>query len=397
MSHATMLRFFVLSAVLCISLASFVSIANAQVDDPAAMKARAMDLLKAQRMTEALPLFEKLAVSLPKDPEVQLNLGFSLLGQAANTADANERRQLRIRARNAFVKSKDLGNETALVQGLIDGLPLDGGDAVGFSDNAQAEKLMKRGEAAFSSGQLDEAFTAYQGALKIDPRCYFAAVFAGDVHTQKGNFPEALVWYQKAIDIDPNIETAYRYSATPLMKQKKYDEARDRYVEAFIVAPYSKLAISGIIQWGQTTSTQLGHPKIDIPEIKYDANGKPSTVMNENSLTDGSKAWLAYSLTRDAWHKEKFSRTFPNEKQYRHTLLEEAEALRSVLKMAKEQNLSHPQFTILQKLDNDGVLEAFILMAIPDQGIAQDHRAYLSAHRDKLRQYVVNYVVGGAK
>ena len=398
MSHTTrLLRFFVLSTVLCTSLAGLVSTANAQAEDPAAMKARAMDLLRAQRMTEALPLFEKLAVSLPKDPEVQLNLGFSLLGQAANTTDANERRQLRVRARNAFVKSKDLGNETALVQGLIDGLPLDGSDAVGFSDNAQAEKLMKQGEAAFSSGKLDEAFAAYQGALKIDPRCYFAALFAGDVHTQKGNFPEALTWYQKAIDINPNIETAYRYSATPLMKQKKYDEARDRYVEAFIVEPYSKLAVSGIIQWGQATNTQLGHPKIDIPEIKYDANVKATTVMNENSLTEGSKAWLAYSLTRDMWHKEKFARTFPGEKQYRHTLQEEAEAIRSVLKMAKEQKLTHPQFEILQKLDNDGVLEAYILMAIPDQGIALDHRAYLLSHRDKLRKYVVNYVIGGAR
>src|SRR5258706_8884831 len=112
MLHATkLLRFFILSIVLCTSIVGLILSANAQAEDPAAMKARAMDLLHAQRMTEALPLFEKLAVSLPKDPDVQLNLGFSLMGQAANTTDATERRQLRVRARNAFVKSKELGNE----------------------------------------------------------------------------------------------------------------------------------------------------------------------------------------------------------------------------------------------------------------------------------------------
>ena len=30
--------------------------------------------------------------------------------------------------------------------------------------------------------------------------------------------------------IDPTRETAYRYSATPFMNQKKYDQARERYI-----------------------------------------------------------------------------------------------------------------------------------------------------------------------
>jgi hypothetical protein len=44
-------------------------------------------------------------------------------------------------------------------------------------------------------------------------------------------------------------------------------------------------------------------------------------------------------------------------------------------------------------------LEAFILMARSDQGIAQDYPAYLTAHRDLLRRYVVNWLFtnGGAQ
>jgi hypothetical protein len=36
-------------------------------------------------------------------------------------------------------------------------------------------------------------------------------------------------------------------------------------------------------------------------------------------------------------------------------------------------------------------------MAMPDQGIALDHPAYLRQNRDKLRQYVVKYVLGNGK
>jgi len=210
---------------------------------------------------------------------------------------------------------------------------------------------------------------------------------------QLQDYENAERYYQKAIEIDPDRETAYRYSATYLMKQKKYDQARDRYIEAYIAEPYGGMSTRGITQWAEVTGARLSHPKVDIPEFKYDSNGKPTTVMNENSLTEGSKAWLAYSLSRDSWHKEKFAKTFPKETKYRHTLQEEVEALRSVLASAKEQKLSHPQFDILQKLDSDGLLEAFVLLAHPDDGIAQDYQSYRKDNRAKLRQYVLNYVI----
>lgn len=377
-----------------VTFAIFPSATRAQSGDAAALKIQGKTLVDAQKFTEALPVYEKLAKLLPNDPEVFRNLGFSLMGQALNTEDPAARKKLRVRAREAYVRAKELGDDSLLVKGLIDGIPPDGGTSEGYSDNAEANKLMQKAEAAFSSGRLEDAFRLYQEALALDPRCYYAALFSGDVKTQTQKYNEAEQWYQRAIAIDPYVETAYRYSATPLMKQQKYDLARDRYIEAFIVAPYNRLAMSGIVGWGQVTNTPLGHPRIDIPEVKYDAAGKPTTVMNENALTEASKAWIAYSLTRNAWHKEKFAKTFPSEKQYRHTLQEEAEALRSVLKMAKEQKLTDPQLDVLQKLDNDGVLEAFVLIAIPDQGIAMDHAAYLRTNRDKLRKYVVDYVIG---
>src|SRR6185369_125080 len=95
------------------------------------------------------------------------------------------------------------------------------------------------------------------------------------------------------------------------------------------------------------------------------------------------------------WRKEKFAKTFPNEKTYRHSLAEEADALRSVLSVAtadKDKKLS-PSLIRLKKLDDEGLLESYILLARPDDGIALDHPAYLKQNRDKLRRYVMQYVV----
>jgi tetratricopeptide (TPR) repeat protein len=371
----------------------------AQNEEPEVLKARAQTLVDQQKFTEALPLYEKLAIMLPKDASVYRNLGFMLLGQAANTENADARRQLRIRARKAFVNASDLGDKSLLIKGLLDGLPEDGRDAEGFSDNSEANKAMQRAEGFFSSGKMDEAFKAYQEALSLDPRCYFAALFSGDVMMQTNKYDEAEKWYQRAISIDPYQETAYRYSATPLMKQGKYDLARERYVEAYITEPYSRLALSGLVQWGQTTQTPLGHPRIDFQKTTLGADGKPNTTINMTTADDGSMAWIAYSGTRSQWEKEKFKKTYPSEKEYRHTLAEEVDALRSVVSTAKSTKPKklNDQIAMIETLDKDGVLEAYILLAIPDAGIAKDHRDYLRYNRDKMRLYVTKYVIGAGK
>jgi hypothetical protein len=50
---------------------------------------------------------------------------------------------------------------------------------------------------------------------------------------------------------------------------------------------------------------------------------------------------------------------------------------------------------MLLKLETDGLLEPYILMARADRGIAQDFSAYRRSNIDKLRQYVVQYVLTG--
>lgn len=368
---------------------------------------RATELVKQQKYVEALPLLEKLVALEPDNPRGHFYLGFALLAQG-NTKRENtdERKSLRARARQAFLKAKELGITEPVIDGLIQSIPADGSDGKAFSTNAEANKLMNEAEALFSRGKLDDAFKNYQKALALDPKIYEAALFSGDVYMQKGDFDQAEIWYQKAVAINPDKETAYRYSATPLMKQGKHAQARDRYVEAYVSEPYNSFSSAGLTQWAKITNTALAHPQIDIPtDVTFDEKGDAKVSLSPDALAggkeDGSFAWASYGATRLVWRKEKFRQTFPGERAYRHSLAEEADALRGVLKLAAgddpKKTLS-PSLAKLKKLDDEGLLEAYILLARADQGVASDFPAYRSQHRDKLRRYVVEYVLtGGGK
>jgi tetratricopeptide (TPR) repeat protein len=392
--------------LLCFSAVSPSAVVRAQTgDNIEELKKKAGDLVKQTRYTEALPLLEKLVIAEPDNARVHFYLGFALLGQANNTSDATERKALRVRSRNAFIKARELRIDEPVVEALIGSLPADGSAGADFSQNIRANALMNQAEGFYSQGKLDEALKNYQMALDLDPKIYHAALFSGDVFMQKGDFAQAEVWYKKAIAIDPTKETAYRYSATPLMKQGKTEEARDRYIEAFITEPYSKFARAGLIQWGQATHTNLAHPKIDIPtNITFDEKGDAKINLDAGSLLgggsdDGSFAWISYGVTRSTWHKEKFAKTFPGE-TYRHSLAEEADALRSVITIAtadKKTKTLSPSLAKLKKLNDEGLLEAYILLARPDEGISKDHPAYLKDNRDKLRRYIVEYVLTGGQ
>lgn len=404
MFHSKYLRIAACLAVVLVCLSSSFYGANvsAQTGDSIEELKAKVDVLTSQtKYTEALPLLEKIVVVEPNNARMHFYLGFALIAQANNTKDEGQRIALSKRARAAFVRAKELNIQEPLVDALIASIPLDGSLGQSFSPNIAANSLMTQAEAFFAQGKLDDALNNYQKALALDPRLYHAALFSGDVFMSRGDFAKAELWYQKAIAIDPTKETAYRYSATPLMKQGKTAQARDRYIEAFITEPYSKFSVAGLTQWAQLTKTTLAHPTIDIPtSVTFDEKGDAKINLDASALLggdNGSFAWISYGTTRTEWHKETFAKKYPGQ-QYRHSLAEEAEALRSVLTLAtsdtKAKALS-PALTKLKRLNDEGLLEAYILLARPDRGIAQDHPAYLKDNREKLRQYMIQYVLTG--
>lgn len=356
---------------------------------------RAFLLYEEGKHLEALPILEKLAEANPSDGPVLQQLAFSLITYSATLPDKEARKKVRARAREIFVRAVNLNYNVAVLQPMIAAIPPDGGES-DFSSNKQAEAAMREGESAFAQNKHDEALAAYQRAMQLEPKLYEAPLFIADVYFLRKEWSQAAEWYAKAIAIDPNRETAYRYWSDALLKEGKMAASRMKAIEAIVAEPYNQRAWVGLIQWAQVNSVNLSHPRIAPPNQEAGANFviEPKALKGE----DGSMNWMLYKKERDGWNEKRFAREFPKEKVYRHSLLEEAQALRAVaeaaakdLKTGKVRALD-PALTTLVKLNEEGLLEAYILLARPDEGIAQDYEAYRITNREKLKRYMAEYV-----
>jgi tetratricopeptide (TPR) repeat protein len=367
---------------------------------------RAFQLYKDTKYVEALPLFEKLAVAHPQDRAVIETLGLLVYSQSAFLKTPAERKQARKRGREILLQAQNLGSNSPLLLALLQGIPEDGGNDESFSPQKEVNEAMKEGEAAFAKGEFSTALEMYQRALLLDPKLYEAALFIGDVYFKTADQAKAGEWFARATAINPDRETAYRYWGDSLIKQGRLTQAGEKFVEAYIAEPYSRLARAGLLNWGEKANVTLGHPKVDIPtSVTPQQNGNQTINIDPNALKNDDKsgsgaAWVTYGLVRASWSSGEFAKQYPNEKTYRHSLKEEAAAMRAALKVLSETKNSDTaridaSLKILAKLDKDGLLEAFILLALPDKGIAEDYAAYRVNNVEKLRRYVVDYVLTG--
>ena len=385
---------------------------SAQPQDPSERQ-RAVELYEANNLVAALPLLERVAAANPNDPVILSRLGFVLYANSVDVKDPALRQKMRERARTTLLRSQSLGDNSNLTRMALDAVSAPDGTQVPFSDIKTAELAIREGEAAFMRGDMDKAIAAYRRALEADPQLYDAAVYAGDAEYKQANnstdpqyrsdhFDAAGIWFARAIAINPDRETAYRYWGDALEAQGKINEARDKFVDAIVAQPYTRNSFVGLTQWATRHKVALGHPKIEPPNSTRSENGKTTRSIDPKTLSsnDGSNNWLMYDLTRIAWSKADFSKNYPEEKVYRHSLKEETAALRMVaeaaakdLKSGKVKSLEASLDNLI-KLNDAGLLEALVLFARPDEGIVRDYVAYRRNNREKLRRYWLEIVIG---
>lgn len=388
--------------IFCTILLALTVAVAAQDDD----RSRAFQLYKDAKYTEALPLFEKLAVAHPDDREVAELHAILVASQAVYLKDPEARKQARQRGRELILRAQKLGANSPLLHSLLDGITGEGD--VTFSAKKEVDEAMREGEAAFAKGDSQKALENYQRALLLDPNLYEAALFIGDVYFKDADQIKAGEWFGRATVINPDRETAYRYWGDSLIKQGKVTEAGDKFVEAFIAEPYNRLARAGFVNWADKVHVTLAHPRVEVPASVNKKNDNTTTLtLDENVFKNDDKsgsaaAWMTYGLTRAGWQAE-FARQYPNEKTYRHSLKEEVAAMRAALRVLSEQKGKNsenvdPSLLVIRKLDKEGLLEAYILLAMPDAGIANDFAAYRKTNVENLRRYVKDYVLtGGGK
>jgi tetratricopeptide (TPR) repeat protein len=384
-----------LAALLLAAAAGAARPALGRQNDPE--RERAFKLWEAQNFVEATPLLEKLAQKYPEDPAVLSRLGFSVYASTASIKDPAKRQAERERARQILRRSQEAGDSSNLTKVVLGSLE-SGGDPVAlpFSNIRDAEKAMRDAEDAFVRGDLDKALAGYKRALELDPRLYEAALYAGDMYFKKGHaetdarkkgelINQSVEWFAKAAGIDADRETAHRYWGDALVEMDRRDDAREHFVDAVVAEPYSRSAWVGLLQWGQKYGVRLAHPIVEVPKSPSDAAGDP--------------VWGAYASARAEWRARRFAETYPGESAYRHSLAEEAAALRAVSQAASKAGWSGSQLTPTLEnviaLDKAGLLEAYVLIALVDEGVSRDYAAYRKANREKLRRYLLDYVASG--
>ena len=364
---------------------------------------RAFELFKQDKHIEALPLFEELALKSPDDRDVLLGLGVCLVAEATTLDDQEAATKERVRARQVLLKAKTLGSTAPLLENLLQMLPEDG---VVKYEKTPADQAMRAAEAAFSRRDFEEAIRNYSKVLEYDPKNYGAVLFIGDSYFAMKNWPKAGEWYQKAIDLDPDKETAHRYYADMLLKNGEIEKSRTRFIQAVVAEPYNPISWRALQGWASTNKLQLKRVHVDTPNNVSQTGEKNITItMDPKEPEETSSIWLMYGLTKVKWHSDEFKKQFPSEKQYRHSLAEEADALATAATVWTEMNESDkkkkkasaapkdPNLILLLKLYQAKMIKPYVLLNAADNDIARDYNDYRQKNRDKLEQYLSEFVV----
>jgi tetratricopeptide (TPR) repeat protein len=362
-------------------------------------RAQAAELFDQGRRLDALPLLEELVGPDSRDDQMLVALAACLIDHAATLPDEAAAGKERLLARDLLARARDLGNRSTLalnLSELLAGMPSNG--ALRFSDNPGAEQAIRDGEAAFSHRDFKTAIQHYSRALALDPKSYTAALFIANSYDRDGDPAQGALWYERAIHLDPDTETAYRYYADMLARQGAMDRARALLIQAAVAEPYNRMVWRELRAWATVNGTHLNEIFIAVPAPPA---SQPPGFQQPPQI---AAVWKAYRDIIARWQDAgpEFRKRFPDEKKYRHSLQQEADALieaaSGLEKLAQDPATaalvtSDANASLLLSLHAAGMIAPYVLFSLGDHGIAQDYAAYRAAHRDRLEAYLNQLVV----
>jgi len=123
------------------------------------------------------------------------------------------------------------------------------------SQREVAQAFANRGHIFLASGRAGDARTAFDAALKVDPRNVDALVGQGTVFFQESRFTEALTRFDTALQARPNDEIATSYDALAKIKLERLKDAKDQLVAARAKFPKSAKIMFALAQ----AETALGN------------------------------------------------------------------------------------------------------------------------------------------
>ena len=315
-----------------------------------------------------------------------------LKNRSAVASSPEEARKLRQRARLFALATIQGGSQSLILRLMVQSIREDGSEVTSVhSADAEADKLIAQGEKKFERGDLDGALTDYMAARELDPGSARVALFIGDVYFVRKDDTTALEWFDRSIELAPDHETAHRYRADALMRLRRVDEAGESYLSAVVAHPYSPFPLRALEGWAQRNQKTFQRPHFDLPAGSL-AAGEGRLEMNHDPNSGALS--FAYLMARAKFFTERKAKPA----DYRHSLAEEAHALKALIQIAdemrsntdsaKELETWQDALTFLRRMIDDGLLEAHVLLDRADVGIAEDYAAYRAQHSHQIRKYV---------
>jgi tetratricopeptide (TPR) repeat protein len=385
-------------------------------------RAQANQLWLADKFIEALPLYEDLCRQDQTLAVFAERHGFGLIKKAGTIMPGPEQSALQKQAYAELYRAKKLGDNSELLQSVLgdqtksgigavlSNIPLTGGYT--HKPTPQAATLENQAQVAFNNNDFSNALTLYSEASAQDPLWYDPLLFAGDVYFRQGRQPEAAQMFAKAIAIDPDRETAYRYwGDLLLLKAGDIPAAKVKFEEAVVAEPYSRAAAIGLLKWARYAKATYAPPQIARPNFATNHGALVADPALAAETANGRASWLIYERVRVAHGAISTTQLIVagatsatgvlTPSGYRHSLAEEMDALTQMLTAVRQQlndgTLTDPGLDpglkLLLQLQNDKMLEPWILMTAFDAGTRQDYFAYRPAHREQLKAYLNRYVV----
>ena len=112
-------------------------------------------------------------------------------------------------------------------------------------------------------------------------------------------------WFASAAEIDPDRETAYRYWGDVTYETGSMTEAGDKFIEAYIAEPYSRLTQAEFLNWGQTRQRQpCSSAKSNFRRASHRRRKEAATITLDPNLfkkddkSGPAAAWLRYGMIR---------------------------------------------------------------------------------------------------
>jgi tetratricopeptide (TPR) repeat protein len=235
----------------------------------------------------------------------------------------------------------------------------------------------------------------------LEPGNYYAALFTANTLDRRGDSHKAAEWYERAAALNPDAETAFRYYADMLAKHGDMLKARSMLIRAAVAEPYNKIVWREIRAWAVINHTAFNIVYLPIPRL-------PKTAASTAGPAEGiAAAWRAFYSVKVRWRSGvSFHERYPRELTYRHSLAEESEALsaaaQTLQRLAAQDKGAQavsvdPIAPLLLRVYEAGLIDAYVLFSLGDDGIAQDYTEYRAKHRAQLEGYLDRFVMPQAR